>query len=48
MKEKNASRRYFDLEDEDNMAMGDQAAEAIDEYFLRVTLGATQMQSFET
>ena len=52
MKEKNAAanpttRRYFDLEEEDGMAMVDQAPEEIDDFFLRFTLGSMQIKSFE-
>ena len=32
------SNKIFDLEDEDNMAMADQAADDIEEYFLRVII----------
>ena len=35
---KNKGSRLFDLEDEDNMAMVDQAVDDIEEYFLRVSL----------
>ena len=52
MKEKNAAanattRRYFDLEEEDGMAMVDQAPEEIDDFFLRFTLGSIQIRNFE-
>lgn len=48
MKEKNTTRpRYFDLEEEDGMAMADQAPEEIEDFFIRVTFGSTQTKSFE-
>ena len=33
--------RLVDLEDEDNVAMADQAAEGIDEYFIKFTVGSS-------
>ena len=38
----------FDLEDEDNMAMVDQAVEETDEFFVRLTFGSSILSKFET
>ena len=48
-KDKNDDRRYFDLEDEDNVAMADQAAEGNeDEYFIKFTVGSSLTNRFQT
>ena len=40
--------RLVDLEDEDNVAMADQAAEGIDEYFIRLTVGSSLTNKYQT
>lgn len=41
-------RFHFDLEEEDDMAMADQAPDEIDDFILRLTLGTKVKKSFET
>ena len=46
MNKDKGDRRYVDLEDEDNVAMADQAAEGIDEFFIKFTFGSSLTNRF--